>query len=85
MTLSHSYQAPNWERLKGEYMRWYDVSDTSENALRLEWLSLVCEPGFRRTRMFDHATIRRLENGNNRPEFDLQTGLTALRFGSSVL
>jgi hypothetical protein len=56
-------------------MRWFDVTDTTENVLRL------C---FRRTRMFDLATIRRLVSGNKGPEFDLQTGLTALRFCSSI-
>jgi hypothetical protein len=65
-------------------MHRFDVTDTSHNVLRLEWLSLLREPGFRRTRMFDLATIRRLETGNKGPEFDLQTGLTAWRFGSSL-
>jgi hypothetical protein len=66
-------------------MRWYDVTDTNEVVLRLKWLSRVSEPGFRRTRMFDLAAIKRLESGNKGTEFDLQTGITALRFGSSIL
>jgi hypothetical protein len=67
--------------------RWYDVTDTSEDVFKTGVDVAICKPGFRRrcTRMFDLATIRSLQSGNKGTEFDLQTGLTALRFGSSVL
>jgi hypothetical protein len=48
-------------------MRCRDVTDTRD-VLRLEWLSLVTVAGFRRSRMFDLAAIRRLETGNKGTE-----------------